>query len=377
MSNLNKIEIQDFSLWETIAAQRRALYSFDLELTARCNNNCRHCYINLPAKDQVAKAQELSLLEIEHIADQAVELGAVWVLLTGGEPLLRPDFAEIYLMLKRKGLLVLVFTNATLINQSHIDLFKRYPPRDIEVTIYGASQETYEAVTRLPGSYAAFQRGLQMLFDAGLRIRLKAMALRSNLHEIEAMAAFGRKYTKDYYRFDPVLHLRFDGDPQRNAEIISERLTPEEVVDLEQRDPERFASMEKDCDNLINTNFTHKTCNHLFHCGAGNGSFNVGYDGTFRLCSSLWAPETTVNLRQVSLREAWEKLVPIVRDLRSDNQRFLETCRVCPLVNLCLWCPAHAHLEAGAMDAETPYFCQVAHARAKALQDSLKKEDID
>jgi MoaA/NifB/PqqE/SkfB family radical SAM enzyme len=164
MTNVDKIEIQDLSLWEKKAAQPRSLYAFELELTARCNNNCRHCYINLPANDQAAKAQELTLAEIEGIADQAVELGALWVLLTGGEPLLRRDFAEIYLMLKRKGLLVSVFTNATLVNQSHIELFKHYPPRDIEVTIYGASQGTYEAVSRLPGSYAAFQRGLEMLF---------------------------------------------------------------------------------------------------------------------------------------------------------------------------------------------------------------------
>jgi radical SAM protein with 4Fe4S-binding SPASM domain len=377
MSKVNKIEIQDFSLWEKKAAQPRALYSFDLELTARCNNNCSHCYINLPANDSAAKAQELTIAEIEGIADQAVELGAVWVLLTGGEPLLRRDFAEIYLMLKRKGLLVSVFTNATLVNPTHIELFKRYPPRDIEVTLYGASQASYEAVTRLPGSYAAFQHGLEMLFEAGVRIRLKAMALRSNLHEIDAMAAFGKQYTKDYYRFDPVLHLRFDGDPQRNAEIISERLTPEEVVALEARDAERFAAMEKDCDNLIIEDFAHIGCNHLFHCGAGNGSFSVGYNGTFRLCSSLWAPGTTVNLRQVSLREAWENLVPAVRDLRSDDPRFLETCRKCPYVNLCLWCPAHAHLETGAMDGETPYFCQVAHARAKSLGEKPVKKQED
>jgi MoaA/NifB/PqqE/SkfB family radical SAM enzyme len=101
---INQTEIQNFALWEKKRSQPRSLYSFDLELTARCNNNCRHCYINLPANDQVAKAQELALPEIEAIADQAVELGAVWVMLTGGEPLLRPDFAEIYLVFKRKGL---------------------------------------------------------------------------------------------------------------------------------------------------------------------------------------------------------------------------------------------------------------------------------
>jgi radical SAM protein with 4Fe4S-binding SPASM domain len=87
----------------------------------------------------------------------------------------------------------------------------------------------------------------------------------------------------------------------------------------------------------------------------------------------LWAPGTTVDLRQVSLREAWENLVPAVRDLRSDNPLFLKTCRKCPLVNLCIWCPAHAYLETGAMDGETPYFCQVAHARAAALQTKMSQ----
>src|SRR5512136_2028929 len=129
MSNTSKIEIQDFTLWEKKKHSPRPLYSFDLELTARCNNNCTHCYINLPANDREAETQELTLGEIEHIADQAVEMGAVWVLLTGGEPLIRRDFADIYLMLKRKGLLVSVFTNATIIRKEHIELFKKYPPR--------------------------------------------------------------------------------------------------------------------------------------------------------------------------------------------------------------------------------------------------------
>jgi radical SAM protein with 4Fe4S-binding SPASM domain len=366
-SNTSTQEIQDFALWDKMKA-RRALFSFDLELTARCNLNCCHCYINLPANDKAAQARELSLAEIAHIADQAVELGAMWCLLTGGEPLLRPDFADVYMMLKRKGLLVSVFTNATTIRAEHIALFKKYPPRDIEVTVYGSSRPSYERVTRRPGSFAAFIRGLDALVEAGVRVRLKAMALRSNLDDMEAIAAFGRARTKDYYRFDPVLHLRFDGDAVRNQEIRGERLTPEEIVALERADEKRFGALEKSCDTLINAEFTHIGCDHLFHCGAGNGSFNVGYDGTFRLCSSLWAPGTTLNLRQASLREAWETLIPRVRDLRSSNAEYLNTCRKCAIVNLCLHCAAHAHLETGAMDGATPYFCEVAHARADAIQ---------
>lgn len=366
MHPIDFIEIQQLSLWNTMAA-KHAVLQFDLELTARCNNNCRHCYINLPANDKAAQKRELSLVEIESIADQAVELGALWCVLTGGEPLLRDDFQDIYLLLKRKGLLVSIFTNATLIRPEHVALFKKYPPRDIEVTIYGASKKTYERVTRRPGSYAAFMRGLDALFESGVRVRLKAMAVRSNIEEMEAIAAFGRSRTRDFYRFDPQLHLRFDGDLQRSAEIKMERLTSQEIVALERADDQRFGALQKGCDRLINASFTHRACDHLFHCGAGNVSFNIGFDGTFRLCSSLWAPGTTLNLRQTSLREAWERLVPLVRDLRSQDIEYLNTCLICPIVNLCLHCPAHAHLEAGAMDAATPYFCEVAHARAAAL----------
>jgi radical SAM protein with 4Fe4S-binding SPASM domain len=361
------VEIQDLPLWERMKA-RRVPISFDLEITARCNNDCRHCYINLPANDRAAQARELSADEIGRIAGEAVDMGAVWCLVTGGEPLLRPDFAEIYLQLKRLGLLVSVFSNACLVNDEHVALFKRYPPRDIEVTVYGATPETYEAVTRRPGSFAAFKRGLDRLFESGVKVRLKAMALRSNLHEMDEIAAFCRARTKDYYRFDPVLHLRFDGDPVRNDEIRAERLSPEEVVALERADPERFEKLEQKCADLVRPEFAHTGCNHLFHCGAGTGSFDMGYDGTFRLCSSLWHPNCISDLRRDSLRDAWQNLVPRVRDLRSDRPEFLATCRRCPLVNLCLWCPAHAHLETGELDGPTPYFCAVAHARAEAVQ---------
>ncbi|MDR3574726.1 MAG: radical SAM protein [Anaerolineaceae bacterium] len=361
-------DIQQFSLWDKLK-DKQAPLSFDLEVTARCNNNCRHCYINLPASDKKAKDKELNLAEIESIAGQAAEMGAVWCLITGGEPLLREDFVEIYLMLKRKGLLVSVFTNATLIKSEHIDLFKKYPPHDIEATAYGASRQTYERVSRKFGSYTAFIRGLDGLFDAGVKVHLKAMALRSNLLEMEAIAAFCRSRTKNDYRFDPQLHLRYDGDSLRNAEIQAERLTPEEIVVLERADVERFGAMQLHCDTLINDVFTHNGCDHLFHCRAGIGSFSVGYDGTFRLCSALWAPGTTVNLRQTSLRTAWETLTPRVRDMRSNNPEYLNTCLKCPIINLCLHCAAVTHLETGAMDGATPYFCQVAHSRAAALQE--------
>lgn len=362
-----------FKLWDRVKEKRFPI-SFDLEITTRCNLNCRHCYINLPARDSEAKKNELSFAQIEQIADQAVAMGSLWCLITGGEPLLRADFPEVYLMLKQKGLLLAVYTNACLITDKHIELFTKFPPREIEVTIYGITAETYERVTRCAGSYDTFRRGLDLLIKNGLKVRLKAMALRSNVSELPEITAFCRRYTKDYFRFDPLLHLRYDGNTTRNEEIKSERLSAEEIAVIEQADDERSNALKNNCDYFTLSGQEHHDCRHLFHCGVGTHEFSVSPDGYFRLCSSLWHPDCVVDLKKTTLADAWNSLVPRVKAFTSAERVYLEKCRTCPIINLCLWCPAHAHLETGRLDGWSDYFCKVAHARAEALQKAIQKE---
>lgn len=363
---VTSIPLPAFPLWDRISGQR-VLTAFEIEVTARCNNNCRHCYVNLPAGDRAALARELTLDEIAAIAGQAVDLGALWCLITGGEPLLRDDFSELYLALKRLGLLVSVFTNAALVTEEHVRLFRTYPPHAVEVTVYGASQATYERVTRRPGSYAAFRRGLDLLLQGGVPVRLKAMALRSNLAEFPAIAQFCRERTVDQYRFDPFLHLRLDGDPGRNAEIAAERLTPQEIVALERADPERLSILQNECDLLVEPGRSGAGDLPLLRCGAGAHSFGVSYDGRFRLCSSLCHPACVYDLKRGSLEEAWRDFVPRVRALRTERPDYLERCGRCRLLNLCPSCPATAYLEGGELDAPVEAFCRAAHARARAL----------
>lgn len=367
-----KTPLSDSKIWDRVK-KKRIPVSFDIEITARCNLNCRHCYINVPAKDIKAQEDELSAAQIGDIAEQAVALGGVWCLLTGGEPLLRTDFQDIYLMLKKKGLLVSVYTNACLITEKHIQLFKKYPPREIEVTVYGVSADTYERVTRIPGSYAAFRRGLDLLLTHGIRVRLKAMALRSNVKELPAIAEFCRQHTRDYFRFDPLLHLRFDGDPVRNEEIAAERLKAEEIAALEQSDTERFSVLKNSCDHYILPDQVSPGCRHLFHCGIGRDSFVVSPDGLFRLCASLYHPDCMADLKTTPLESAWNDLVPRVLAMTSSDSKTLEKCQTCRIINLCLWCPAHAHLETGDLEGWSEYFCQVAHARANTLQGEINE----
>jgi radical SAM protein with 4Fe4S-binding SPASM domain len=363
-------DLAAFNLWNKVESRRVPL-DFYLEITARCNNNCRHCYINLPAGDQAVKKKELTVAEISHIADQAVDLGALWCLITGGEPLLREDFFEIYLVLKKKGLLISLFTNACLVTEEHISFFRKYPPRDIEVSVYGVSKDTYESVSRKPGSYDAFRRGLDLLLASGIKIRLKTMAIKSNVEEFLEIASFCRNHSKGSFRFDPFLNLRYDQNPKRNSEIKQERLSPEKIVAIEQMDNERAMAMIQNCEKFILKNRGHNQCNHLFLCGAGKGSFTVSFDGIFRLCSSLWCPNCIYDLRKGSLAEAWNELVPRVRDIRSQKSPFLDRCRDCHIANLCSNCPAHAHLETGEKDQIVPYFCEVAHARVAALKTAI------
>ena len=364
---VSSTRLPDFALWNKLG-EKRVPFSFDLEVTARCNNNCRHCCINLPQDDKAALQNELTLDEISLIADQAVTLGSLWCLMTGGEPLIRKDFFDIYSVLKKKGLLVSVFTNACLVTDEHIRLFKAYPPRGVEVTVYGATAKTYEGITRVPGSYGAFRHGLDLLTDGGIRVTLKAMTLRSNLKEFPAIARFCRARTKDIFRFDPVLHLRFDGDRVRNRQIRAERLSADETIAIEQADPERSVALKKKCALKELPISPLSGSYHLFQCGAGWDSFAVSSSGFFRLCPSLWHQDCLYDLRRGTLAEAWYDFTPRVRDRTTMNRSFIEYCSICELMDLCSWCPAHAYLECGQMDQWCEYFCRVTHMRAKAFK---------
>jgi len=115
-------------------------------------------------------------------------------------------------------------------------------------------------------------------------------------------------------------------------------------------------------------------CGHLFHCGAGKGLFTLGYDGTFRLCSSLWAPDCLYDLNKGTLTQALGEFVDKVRQKRSYSEVYLNNCLKCQLKNICSWCPATAYLENGELDSMVEYFCEAAHARAEALNITLNND---
>ena len=275
----------DYSSWSLGVKQRvggrRVPLSGTIELTRRCNNRCRHCYNNLPASDLHAHAEELRTDELIRILDEAAAAGCVWLLLTGGEIFLRPDFREIYTHAKQNGLLVTLFTNGTLITPELADFLANQRPFSIEITLYGATRETYERVTGNPGSFGQCLRGIGHLRDRGLPLKLKATLSTLNRHEIEAMKRLAENDLGLPFRFDALLNARCDRSPGP----LDVRLSPEEVVQLDLADPERAEALRDFARRRPGHGAGDKKGSPLYPCGGGAHSFAIDPYGRLRACA--------------------------------------------------------------------------------------------
>lgn len=365
---IKELPIQESWLRDASCAEN-SIISISIELTSRCNNSCRHCYNNIKYCDKSSITEELGFKEIIKIIDQAHEMGVLWLLLTGGEPLLRKDFSDIYIYAKKKGLLVSIFTNATLLNNEHIKLFKKFPPRDIEITVYGVTKAIYGRVTGSESNFQKFLNGINLLTENNIPFRLKTVVLNSNFEEFEQIREFCKSRTKDYFHFDFELHLRHDENLEKNEIIKSERLSIEKIIQIEFNDPDRLNALRKERDILILNEFQNNDDNTLFRCGIGAEGLVVGCDGTLRLCQSLCHKDYTINLKYFTLEKSLKILRRKVKYAKSYNSAFIQTCKTCQIINLCMWCPARSHLEIGEIDRKIEHFCELAKARAKKLKE--------
>ncbi len=345
---------------------KRLLGNLDIELTERCNNNCLHCYINLPG-DHEAKDRELTTDQIRTILLEAVSLGCERIRLTGGEPLLREDFPEIYTFARRLGLIVMVFTNATLVTPEIADLFARIPPlENIEVSVYGMNRTSYESCSRVPGSYNAFRRGIGLLLDRKVPFIVKGVFLSFNEQEIEEFQAWARTLpgmrTRPSYSMN--LDLRVRGDSEKRNDIIrSIRPDPEDKMrDIETRKEEYIREMK----DFI-PRFTSPPGDKLFTCGAGLRQGCVDAYGIFQACMLLRHPDTLYDLKNGSLRDALTGFFPEVRKTRATNPEYLERCARCFLKGLCDQCPAKSWMEYGTLDTPVNESCEFTHAQARLL----------
>jgi radical SAM protein with 4Fe4S-binding SPASM domain len=338
---------------------QRAPVEVSIEVTRRCPLDCLHCYNNLPMGDRTARAHELTFEEHRRLLEELAEAGCLWILYTGGEIFARPDFLNIYTEAKKRGFLITLFTNGTLITPRVADHLADWRPFAIEITLYGATRETYEALTQVPGSYERCMRGIRLLLERKLPLKLKTVPTTINQHEVYAMKRMAEEEFGVEFKFDPLVNPRIDC----SQSPLAVRLSPEEAVALEFFDPRRESEYRRLAEMDLARPGSEKTASgKVYSCGGGHRGCAIDPAGKMTIC--VLSHREGYDWRAGNFREGWEGPLAAIRDRERKRATICTNCRI---QSLCSMCAANGELEGG--DAETPvdFLCQVAHLRAYTL----------
>ena len=340
-------------------AQQRIPVTATLEVSRRCPLACSHCYNNLPMNDAVARRGELTLQEIERILDEMADAGVLWLLLSGGEIFARRDFLDIYDAAKRRGFLITLFTNGTLITERIADHLAKSRPFAIEITLYGHTKKTYDALTRVPGSWERCRRGIELLVERKLPLKLKTVAVRENLHEVFEMERWSREQGIEF-KFDSMINPRIDCSDAP----LAQRLTPEETVSLDLAHPQRLEEWRQ-----LAADYGGSITNpgEVYHCGGGINSFSIDPAGVMTIC--VLSHREGYDLRRGSLTDGWNGFM---KDVRSKKRTRPTKCDDCHIKAVCGMCPANAELDSGDPEEPVDFLCRTAHLRAEVFGIEVK-----
>jgi radical SAM protein with 4Fe4S-binding SPASM domain len=328
--------------------------------------------------DLEARNRELSKEEYVALLDDLADMGVLWLLFTGGEIFARKDFLEIYTYAKNKGFLITLFTNGILINEKIADYLREYPPFAIEITLYGRTKETYEALTAMPGSYERCMRGIRLLLDRGLPLKLKTVATSINKHEVLAMRQFAEQELGVEFKFDSLINPRIDC----SSAPLGVRLLPEDVVALDLYWPKTAQAHRINLQQELQAPVPPRDT--VYSCGGGVKSFAIDPYGHMSIC--VISHQETYDIRSGSVREGWEHFLLKVR---AKPRTRPSKCTACRIRAVCSMCAANGELENGDPESPVDFLCEVAHLRALAMgfevpehgdcefcTDGVRKQDL-
>ena len=337
-----------------IAAERTPV-SASIELTYRCNLHCGHCYC--PPGD---RSRELTGDEIRALIDRLAELGTLFLLMTGGDPLLRKDFPALYRHAKERGMLITVFTNGTLIDDRIAELWDELPPYLVEISLYGLTKDVYEKVAAVPGSYARCLKGISRVLGGGHPLALKCPVTRDNAHEIAGIAQLAKDLGVDF-RYDPVILATMEGGRKPHAL----RLSAEEIVAFEARDVEKDRAWRK---YLTEEPQPEMDPSALFSCGAGKNSLHVDPYGNVQVC--LMVKNFKHSLRERDLAEIYFDEFPKILALKREEG---SKCGSCKSRAVCNNCPGNALWETETNQSNVDFLCTLTGVREQTYRGALRE----
>ncbi|MBN3038785.1 MAG: radical SAM protein [Candidatus Omnitrophica bacterium] len=335
-----------------------------LELTYQCNLNCVHCY----CKGSEDKARELNTEEWKEILAQLHKEGCIFITFSGGEPLLRQDFIELYAYARERGFIITIFTNATVLTKQIIGFFKRFPPSKIEITLNGITRSTYESITQAEGSFEKVIKNIIKLETNGMPVLLKANLLKQNKDEIKKIKAFadqffGKKEDRFHFKYDPMIYPRLNSD----RGPCQYRLSHQEMIEAMQEDSDIWdqyqASLHKDARHAKRDSI------FLYHCNSWLQQFFINPFGRLKFCE--YSEKFSSDLKKEPFKKGFYEKFPKVLNESFQTE---SKCRDCNLRHLCYYCPARAFLETGDKESPVEHYCALAHGLKKAIQAEQSKD---
>ena len=357
-----------------ISADRLVPVNGSIEVSPLCNLNCDMCYVRLSREEMEAQGRLRSAEEWLRIAKEMREAGVLFLLLTGGEPQLYPDFKELYLGLRRMGFIVTINTNGTMLDEAWADFFAANKPRRINLTLYGIDDRAYRDLCHLPGGFDRAMRGIRLLKERDVPFRLSYSLTAANAPDLEAFMALSKELEL-FCGIDPYMVPATRERPRTYD--FSARLAPEEAARYaheihraHEGSEEAFRAYCEQKLALVDAAAAYYAEHpgekraQRSGCLAGRCSFTLNWQGEIRPCVILRSP--AVNVFEQGFVSGWRQIVSGMETLLIN-----EDCSVCPRRTLCDICPAAALYETGAYDRKPDYLCRFAAEKERLLRQEV------
>lgn len=341
----NYEKTQAFNEWQqAMLAQAKAMHiphKGTFELTPFCSMKCKMCYMRLDPDQAAKQGRLLTAEEWIRLGKMAFDAGTVDLLLTGGEPFLRKDFAEIYTALSDMGFLLRIFTNGTMFTDETMALMRDRPPQSMEITMYGASPETYAKVGGWADGYERAVRAIDSLREFLPSLKLKGTLIRESMDDYDAMKKFAaeRALPMDFC-LQPLPTVR--GACSRALEC---RLGVQELLEFARA--KNITPFNEGCEPVDPSQRS------AVFCGAGLVTYTVQWNGDMVACNMDDDPNRIIGRPlEEGFDAAWNKL----RNF-ANGKPLPEPCKTCDIYAQCGCCAVHHRQESGSYTVPARYVC--------------------
>ena len=353
------------------ARRTRTPANGSIELLPLCNMNCDMCYVRLSREEMEQKGRMRTADEWLEIGRQMQKSGVLFLLLTGGEPLLFPEFKKVYLGLREMGMILTINTNGTLIDEEWAAFFGAHRPRRINITLYGTEEETYRDLCHYPGGFEKTIRAIRLLREHGVDVKVGGSLTKENAKDLDKILDMEERLQVPV-RIDTYM---MPAERERSAPFdMQARLNPEDAARARvhaltrEMGPELFPQYVRQSIEQAEREQTEPGAPRPVTCMAGRCSFTINWQGEMRPCVIMTEP--AVSVFEVGFEKAWQYIV------EETDKIFLNSrCSVCRLRHLCRTCAAAALLEEGSYGSVPEYLCRYAEESLRLLK--MEQEEME